>query len=338
MLRTNATTLCIILAAVLAAVLIALAACGEVATPRPTATPPRVAGNTPTVTLPPALRPTSTAPIEPPPDTATPTITPTPIVHIVQAGETLLGIALDYGVDVDRLQAVNDIEDPRYLRVGQELVIPTGEEATDDTPGLLLPTPTPMPFGVRGVAFYETPVGSLWCLGEIVNTAPVTITNVQVRVTLFAEAGQPVARVDAFAAADLIPPGQRSPFGILFTSPPVGWASSQVVIVRGEAAGEMATSYVPIAVTEATGQPSGPQFQVSGSVQNTSPEQAAGSVHVIATTYDDQGMVTGFRQGSVPLDEPLTPGATAPFSLLFNFHGDEPADYHVIALGRAPAE
>jgi LysM repeat protein len=323
--------------ALLAAALALLAACGEVVTPEPTEGPP--SAKAPTATPIGTRGPTATAPLLPPPDTATPTVTPTPIVYVVQEGDTLLGIALDYGVSVEALQRANGIENPQALRVGQELIIPTGEEETGDIPGLLLPTPTPLPFGMRGVAFYETPVGSLWCLGEIVNTTAFTITNVQVRVTLFDAAGEPLDDADVFADADLIPPGERSPFRALFTSPPAGWVSPLVTIVRGEMAGELAKSYVPIAVTDLAGQPSDPQFQVSGVVQNASAEQAAGSVSIIVTTYDDQGLVTGARHEQLPLEGPLGPGATAPFNFLLTFHGDAlPVEFHVVALGRAPTE
>ena len=320
----------------LTAALMMLVACGKVITPQPATEASQADTPTPTSISAPHL--TATPPLLPPADTATPTVSPTPIVHVIQSGDTLLGIALDYGVNVDALQALNGIANPQSLQVGQELTIPTGEEAGEAIPGLLLPTPTPLPFGVRGVAFYETPVGSLWCLGEIVNTTAFTLTNVQVRVTLFDAAGERLIEKDVFAVADLVPPGERSPFGILFTSPPAAWASPQVTIVRGEAAGELADSYVPITVAAVEGQPSGPQFQVSGAVQNSSTEQAAGSVNVIVTTYDAQGAVTGFRQGTVELEGTLAPGATAAFDLLTSFHGDGPTDFNVIALGQVPAE
>jgi LysM repeat protein len=322
---------------VLAAALMAVTACGKVVTPQPTV------DTVPASTAPPAAtptpRPTATAPLTPPAATTTPTVTPTPIIHVVQEGETLLSIAFDYGVNLQALQTVNGIENPQFLQVGQNLIIPTGEEETGVTPGLLLPTPTPLPFSLEGIAFHETPVGSLWCMGDIVNTTAFTLTNVQVHVTLFDAAGERLTETDAFAAVDLIPPGARAPFGILFTNPPPGWTSPQVTIVRGEAAGALAASYVPIAVIEKDGQPSGSQFQVSGLVQNTSTEQAAGSVSIIVTTYDDQGMVTGFRQGKADVEGPLARGATAPFTLLLTFHGDTPpTDFNVIALGRIPAE
>jgi LysM repeat protein len=48
----------------------------------------------------------------------------TPIVHIVQAGEHLTGIARRYGTSIGAIVAANGIANPSYLRVGQRLVIP----------------------------------------------------------------------------------------------------------------------------------------------------------------------------------------------------------------------
>lgn len=64
------------------------------------------------------LRPTDATP---PP---TPTATPTPVVHIVQSGDTLGYIASIYGVTVEALSVRNGIDDPRSLQVGNRLIIP----------------------------------------------------------------------------------------------------------------------------------------------------------------------------------------------------------------------
>ncbi len=44
--------------------------------------------------------------------------------HVVQAGENLFRIALNYGLSVDYLAAVNGIANPRQIYVGQVLIIP----------------------------------------------------------------------------------------------------------------------------------------------------------------------------------------------------------------------
>jgi LysM repeat protein len=278
-------------------------------------------------------RATATVPPVPPADTPTPTITPTPFVHVVQQGDTLQAIAFEYGVSVEALQRVNGIENPQFLQLDQRLIIPLNEEGDDAQPGLLLPSPTPQPVQIRGVALYETPVGSLWALGEVANTTAITLTNVQVKVMLFDQDGQPVAETDAFAEVDLLPPQASSPFGILFTTPP-DWASYQVTIIRGQEAGALADAYVSMALTDVDGRPLGSQFEVSGTVTNVSTGQVAKSIDIIVTTYDAQGAVTGFRQHTVRLDKVLAPGAEMPFSLSLAAHGGTPDDFSIIALGR----
>jgi LysM repeat protein len=314
-----------------------VAACGRTITPEPTTEGAAVATAAAGQSSTPTRRLTATAPILPPADTPTPTLTPTPIIHVIASGDTLYSIAFEYGVNPDALQAANGIEDPRFLSIGQELIIPTGEEDDSGTSNLLLPTPTPAPIAVQGVGFYDTPVGSLWSLGEVVNTTGETLTNVQVRVMLFDAQGALVAEEDAFAAAELIASGERSPFGILFTSPPAGWANSQVSIVRGEAAGELVSSFVPVTLSDVAAVPAEDQLQVSGNVVNGSGGQSLGSAIVIVTTYDGEGLVTGFRQRTFEPEGPVAPGGSVPFSLRLSYHGSEPADYHVMALGRPPA-
>lgn len=314
-----------------------LAACGTVVTPQPTPGPSPTSTPLPGHT--PVIGPAGTAPALPLADTATPTVSPTPIIYVIQSGDTLLEIAQEYGVSVEAIQRANGIEDPRFLRVGQEVLIPTGEEKDGElaSGGLLIPTPTPIPFDVQGVVCYETPVSSLWCLGEVVNTTAAPVTNVQMLVTLFDTGGQRVAEKDTFVAADLIPPGERSPFGVLFVDPPPGQVVPQVALVRGQVAGDLAASYVSVSAIEAQGRLSGPQFEISGKVQNDG-GLAASSVSVIATTYDADGLVTGFRHEAVALEAPLAPGETAPFSLLLTFHGDTPADFSIVALGNVSTE
>ena len=81
----------------------------------PTATPTTAEQPTPT----PSATPTTA---EQP--TPTPSATPTPRQHVVQAGDTLLGIVQQYQVDYGSLLAANDITDADLLYVGQVLTIP----------------------------------------------------------------------------------------------------------------------------------------------------------------------------------------------------------------------
>ncbi len=92
------------------------------------------------------VEPAATPTFTPQPTSAvspTPVNTPTPrpdgaVVHVVQSGDTLFGIALQYDVSVDELRRLNagSLEANDMLRVGQELVISAPS---------VTPTPTPAP-------------------------------------------------------------------------------------------------------------------------------------------------------------------------------------------------
>jgi LysM repeat protein len=93
---------------------------------------------------------------QPPPPTATPGPSPTPlptptprpdgaIVHIVQSGDTLFGIALMYSVDLDQIRQLNAsaLGSSDIIVPGQELVISLPSETPTPTPPPAPPTPTP---------------------------------------------------------------------------------------------------------------------------------------------------------------------------------------------------
>lgn len=314
-----------------------LAACGQVVTPKPTQTP--FLAEEPTDA--PATAVHSSPTLGPPtfiPDTVTPTITPTPIVHVVQKGDTLQAIAFDFGVSVETLQRANGVENPQFLQVGQRLVIPVDEEPGQGASDLLLPTPTPHPIQPEGVAFYETPVDSLLGLGEIANTTAVTLTNVQVQITLLDAASEPLAESNTFVSMDIVPPDVRCPFSIVFTTPPPDWVAYQVRVIRGQEAGALARAYIPMTVVDAEGDPAGPQFQVTGTLKNASPERAAEYVEIFVTTYDAEGAVTAFRRATLTAEAVgggLQPGEETAFVVSLTTHGGAPDDFAVTALGRA---
>jgi hypothetical protein len=75
-----------------------------------------------------------------------PAPTSTPIIYIVQAGDSLSGIALKFDVPIEALAEANDIEDHNVIKVGQKLIIP-GPTAvpTITVPATSTPTPSVPP-------------------------------------------------------------------------------------------------------------------------------------------------------------------------------------------------
>jgi LysM repeat protein len=105
----------------------------------PPALPGFLASKTPTPTetstaLPATDTPTITLTL-PPSDTPTPT---GPLSYTVELGDSLWTIAEQFGLDgISLLMAVNNIDDPDAIFVGQVLIIPGAED--------ILPTNTPLP-------------------------------------------------------------------------------------------------------------------------------------------------------------------------------------------------
>ena len=66
------------------------------------------------------------------------------IVHVVKAGETLVGIAQAYGLKAAEIKAVNGLTDADLIVIGQELVIPLDAPAVALAP-TAAPTNTPVP-------------------------------------------------------------------------------------------------------------------------------------------------------------------------------------------------
>lgn len=98
------------------------------------------AGSNTVVTLapPPPVTPTTgvvqqqpAQPPEPPPPTPA-TTQPTriigdPLIYVINPGDTLFSIARQFGVSLDDLVALNNIENPDNIRAGDELFIPPPE-------------------------------------------------------------------------------------------------------------------------------------------------------------------------------------------------------------------
>jgi LysM repeat protein len=309
-------------------ILFLLAGCGGQVITRVTPTP----STTPTVALTLAVtpRPTATpAPYTPAP-TATPTITPTPIVYRIQRGDNLMKIATQFGVSVRSLQELNGITDPRALQVGQELLIPSLEDQAEDT----TPTaePTALPFAVENVTFNNTPLGGLWCFGEVHNTTGMDLEQAGVTVSLLDKEGAVLAQAQEYVQFELIKPGERAPFALRFPAPPPSFASYLAVPWKG-VRGFLGSYYLDLAAQDTRGV--GERYStytVSGVIANTGPEDAV-EVDVTVTVYDALGRVIGTRRAPPEFDH-IPRGGQSPFAVELTPAGGPVASFRVQALGR----
>jgi LysM repeat protein len=68
---------------------------------------------------------TAAAPTSVPPTSAAPSgPTPAAVIHVVQANDTVWGIAQKYGLTVDEVLAANQMDRTSVLQIGQRLIIP----------------------------------------------------------------------------------------------------------------------------------------------------------------------------------------------------------------------
>jgi LysM repeat protein len=127
----------------------------------------------------------TTTPTATPSPTLTPSLTPTPrptltatplppLTYQIQPGDTLSGIAAQYGLTVENILALNPDVNPEALQVGYVLLIPPGTVTPTPTPTRdpSLPTPTQGDFIVHIVERGDT-------LGSIAEQYGVTIEEIR---------------------------------------------------------------------------------------------------------------------------------------------------------------
>lgn len=306
-----------------------LASCGQVITLTPTPTPEP----TPTVEIV-ALAtqaPTATpAPYTPAP-TLTPTVTPTPIFYTIQQGDSLLGVAEEYGVTVAAIQDANGILDPRSLQIGQQLVLPLSEEDEEDLTNAT-PTPTPLAVTVQNMHFSETTIGGLWVLGEVQNVSGQPLEQVRVAVSLLDKDDVEIARSNGLIALDLLDVSELAPFAILFGEVPGEFARYQSFAISAVPA-YLGNYYRNLVVENVASEGERyASYTVTGTVRNTGPAEAV-SIQVVLTAYDILDRVVAMRK-IVPEHNVVAQGGETTFSAVLVPAGGPVTRIAAVAQGR----
>jgi LysM repeat protein len=259
---------------------------------------------------------------------ASPTFTPTPVTYVVQKGDTLIGIAVKYGVSVEALQAANNDVQPEFLSIGAVLVIPSPEGGEVVNAGV---APTPVPIPLSAPACYPTPASALYCFVEARNPTDAAMENVSVRITLAGADGLPLASAVAYSALDVIPPRSAAPLAALFPSAPAGIAAMGAELLTANPSTGPSAHRVLLDIPTHSGSASGAQWVVAGLVRNPSGTPAA-SAWLVLTLYDQSGTIVGYRK--IELAGGLAPGAAQEFSISAASVGGVVDHYTIIAEGR----
>lgn len=305
-------------------------ACG-----RPGLLPPPAA----TVTLLPYDPPTTTATLRPIPATieplATPAPTPTPLTHLVESGDTLLGIAGEYGVSLDDLLLANPGIDPGLLRIGQGILIPGPE---GQPVGILAPTPTPVSIDYSTPTCYRTPAGAYWCLVLVTNPTQTAVEGITALVTLVDRSGVAMASAAAVAPLNLLPAGGALPLAAYFPSPDSVPLGAEFLPVSALEVGSVEERYLPVVVERTVDEP-GPErshWRVRGSLAlGEAASAAAGRLVIVLVAFDETGGLAGFTAEQLPSG--LAPGETAAFDLTVFSLGPAIDRVDVLAEAQPPA-
>jgi LysM repeat protein len=246
------------------------------------------------------------------------------VTHVVQKGDTLIAIAVKYGVSVEALQAANNNVQPEFLTIGAVLIIPVSEDQPVASAGV---APTPVTIPLSAPSCYRTPTDALYCFVEAQNPLDVAVENVSARITLAGADGMPLASAVAYSALDVIPPGEAAPLAVLFQSAPGGVAAAGAELLTGNPSAYHVLLEIPTHSAAA----SGAQWVVTGQVRNPSGAPAA-SAWLVLTLYDSSGAIVGYRKQ--PVEGGLAPGASLGFSISAASLGGPANHYRIAAEGR----
>jgi LysM repeat protein len=235
-----------------------------------------------------ATRAPSTTPNPPQPSTAPQSSTPDSSsavqTYAVRPGDTLLGIALDFGLNVNDLQVANPGVDPLALQVGQQLIVPP--------PGVAVAVAsTPIGLDLEPPTCYDMVTGSTLCLGKIANPYRQPIRQARVQVGLWDAEGGLVAEATTGIEQSGIPPGGVAPYSVILKSRP--YDSASALLSSAEIA-PLPPDLIVLDLIEETVAISGRHYLVTATLRNRS-NSDTGPLRLVLTLFDQDGKVTGFR-------------------------------------------
>lgn len=250
--------------------------------------------------------PPGSAPFESPPGrtptralpTGTPSVpqSPTPFTHTVQSGDTLLGIALRYNVDVAALRAANANQNLEVLQLNQVLIIPQAADAP-----AFSPTPTPQALVLPPPNCYPTRAGDLICLGRVENPLDTSVERVVIEARVLAQDGTIYSQTTAIEQA-AIPASSFAPYRALFDFPADDFESVTVDLLSADAVQEIEARFIALDIEDDTGTWQDGRFVVTATLTSSQPAEV---VRAVITLQNAADQVIGYRVvalGGVPIE------------------------------------
>jgi LysM repeat protein len=293
--------------------------------PRPAATATPAIGVTLVTLAPPTAVVVQTTPTPLPAATATPTATP--IIYLIEPDDTLLAIAIARRTTVDEIKEMNPGIRPELLQIGQAIQLPP---PATPVMSAAVNTPVPLRIQVTTVTAYQTPLDTVWLLGEVLNEGEWPAENVQVEITIPVEGGAAAATAVAWVTPSIVLPGQRAPFAALLPQVRGPIQAPVTAVIGGQTVLDFGSRYLDLAVVAAEVTIEESRVTLAGLVQNRG-EETAVQISLVATLYDAQGRISGYHERV--LDGPISPGEELPFLLDVAPPGSAVVDYQLLVQG-----
>jgi hypothetical protein len=231
-------------------------------------------------------------------------------VYTVVRGDTLLGIALRFGVSLEELLDANPEINPTIISVGTKVIIPYIQRTPTVTPD-----PTPLPLSLYNPICYPSVTMGLWCFIQAHNNLGVAIENISVSVNLFNRDGELLAEGTALLPVDLLYPEMKLPLIYFFPDVVEDDFILQTDLVSALPAADITKRYLDpfIERFEARIAADGSMAEVVGIVGLPKVSRPARAFSILAVAYDELGQVVGYRE--FELHTPFAQGTTRKFEL-----------------------
>jgi LysM repeat protein len=238
------------------------------------------------------------------------TPTPTPIMYTIAKGDTMLGVALKYGLTLEEIRNANPDVDPRFLSVGTTLVIPLGDILPAE-----IPTPTPLAVQLGQIECYQTADGGEWCVVPVRNTRNRSIENLSARIMLFTQTGEVIAEGVATAPLNILREAETIALSIYFPGPFDQDVIPQANLLTALAVTQEGDRYLKlnVEVDEVDIPESGQQAYIFGSLSLAKKSMPASRIWLVGMAYDFEGDVIGVRKWEAANN--LEPGKSMPFEI-----------------------
>ncbi len=234
--------------------------------------------------------PSSTPPLPTPAPTRTPPPTATPHLYLIQKGDTMGSIALEFGVTSDELINANPETSPSAMIVGEELLIPDVKRASTS------PTISPLALEISPPDCYATLSGGMWCFVAVKNNQDEAVESVSAEIDLFDENGEIFAEKRAFSLIDRLPAGETMPLLAFFANTPIN-RNASVTLLTAFPSPQDETRYLPASLRNVLTEIAwdGMSAEVNGEVMLAG-DASVSRLWVVAIAYDANGQIVGTRR------------------------------------------